>query len=216
VGDKAYAQWAGAWEPIEILELIPEGGYKVRWTNWGPRFDGMVQGAPVLKEPPPGGKVSTRQPGQPPSPTELPAAPGLAGQGDEPGIEVDEQTPLAAGDQVYAQWAGKWVAAEVASLVGPVFVTVRIDQDGLPFSPTLPRQLVRLKNAANAAASTPPAAATASLRTWTDTSGKFRMEAAFVSVKDGQVTLEKTDGTRIRLPLDKLSPADQQFIAEQR
>jgi hypothetical protein len=218
VGDKAYAQWAGEWEPIEILELIPEGGYKVRWTNWGPEFDGMVQGAPVLKEPPPGAKVSVKRSGPPPSAEHVSPTRGGRfgqGQGSEPGVAIDASTPLAAGDKIYAQWVGNWVPAEVVSLVGTVAVTVRIEQDGAPFSPTLPRQFIRLQNAANATARTPPTAANTALRTWTDTSGKFRMEATFVSVTDGQVLLERPDGARIRLPLDKLSPADQQFINEQ-
>ena len=53
-----------------------------------------------------------------------------------------------------------------------------------------------------------------SLRTWTDASGDFQIEAAFVSAQDGQVKLWRKDDKLITLPLKKLSPADQAWIAK--
>jgi hypothetical protein len=55
-------------------------------------------------------------------------------------------------------------------------------------------------------------------RTWTDSSGKFKIEAEFVKLAAGQVTLKRTDGKEIALPLDLLAPADQAIakrLAEQ-
>jgi len=46
-------------------------------------------------------------------------------------------------------------------------------------------------------------------RTWTDTTGKFKIEAELVRVADGKVELKKPDGTVVNVPLDKLSAADQ-------
>ena len=46
-------------------------------------------------------------------------------------------------------------------------------------------------------------------RTWTDTTGKFKIEAELVRVADGKVELKKADGTVVSVPLDKLSAADQ-------
>ena len=54
----------------------------------------------------------------------------------------------------------------------------------------------------------PPAFA----RTWTDSSGKYEIEAEFVSFEDGIVTLKKTDGKITELPLDKLSEADREHV----
>lgn len=51
-------------------------------------------------------------------------------------------------------------------------------------------------------------------RTWTDRTGKFRIEAEFVGVEDGAVTLRKEDGEEIEVPLDKLSAADQRAVEE--
>jgi hypothetical protein len=99
-GDRAFTPYNHQWEPIEILEVIP-GGYRVRWLNW-PDWDGWVRGAPVHKELPPGAKLST-------GPTSRPQpVPGLVGQRDlpgtedDPGIAIDDETPLAPGDEVYA------------------------------------------------------------------------------------------------------------------
>lgn len=50
------------------------------------------------------------------------------------------------------------------------------------------------------------------VRTWTDHTGKYRTEAAFVESKDGKVTLRKKDGTVLNVPLEKLSDADQQYV----
>jgi hypothetical protein len=49
-------------------------------------------------------------------------------------------------------------------------------------------------------------------REWTDTTGKFKIEAELVAVRNGKVILEKADGTVITVPLDKLSANDQAFL----
>ena len=52
-------------------------------------------------------------------------------------------------------------------------------------------------------------------RTWTDTTGKFSLEADFVEVKDGKVVLKKPDGAATAVLLEKLSWADRGFAATQ-
>lgn len=47
------------------------------------------------------------------------------------------------------------------------------------------------------------------LRTWTDATGKFKIEAKFVAIENNMVVLEKADGSRINIELVKLSGADQ-------
>lgn len=64
-------------------------------------------------------------------------------------------------------------------------------------------------NAAPAEASAQPQ------RTWTDASGQHRTEATFVDMAAGQVRLRKADGTVILIPLEKLSPADQEWLRRQ-
>ena len=53
-------------------------------------------------------------------------------------------------------------------------------------------------------------------RKWTDKSGSFSVEADFVAQSEGKVSLKKTDGSVISVPLARLSEADQQFVAAQR
>ena len=45
---------------------------------------------------------------------------------------------------------------------------------------------------------------------WTDKSGKFSVEAEFLGLLDGVVTLKRADGQTTRIPLDQLNAADQQ------
>jgi hypothetical protein len=49
-------------------------------------------------------------------------------------------------------------------------------------------------------------------RKWTDSTGRFSVEADFVELVDGQVALKKADGQSIRLPVERLSEADQQHV----
>ncbi len=51
------------------------------------------------------------------------------------------------------------------------------------------------------------------LRTWTAVNGK-EVEAEFVSNSDGQVSLKMKTGKIFKVPLNKLSKADQEFISE--
>ena len=52
----------------------------------------------------------------------------------------------------------------------------------------------------------------ASVRTWTDSTGTFTVQAALVKASPTTVTLRKTDGATIDVPFEKLSPADQKWV----
>ena len=56
--------------------------------------------------------------------------------------------------------------------------------------------------------------AKATSRTWKDTTGKFSIEATFVSKNATSITLKKTDGKEVTLPIAKLSKEDQAWIKE--
>ncbi|MEM8670825.1 MAG: SHD1 domain-containing protein [Planctomycetota bacterium] len=58
------------------------------------------------------------------------------------------------------------------------------------------------------------AAATCMADTWTDASGKFSVEANFVGVEGRAIVLRKSDGSTIKVPIDKLS-ADSRAKAKQ-
>jgi WD40 repeat protein len=54
----------------------------------------------------------------------------------------------------------------------------------------------------------------AETRTWTDSTGKFKIKADFLEIKDGQVHLQRTDGKKLNLPLAKLSKDDQAYLKD--
>ena len=56
----------------------------------------------------------------------------------------------------------------------------------------------------------------AEMRTWTDSSGAYKVEAELVDENDGTVRLKRGDGRIVSLPLDRLSPADQAYVRNQR
>lgn len=58
------------------------------------------------------------------------------------------------------------------------------------------------------------AAAEAGMRTWTDDTGKHTIEAEFVEIKQGRVSLKKPDGLVVSLPLSRLSKEDQAYLRE--
>ena len=60
-----------------------------------------------------------------------------------------------------------------------------------------------------------PAEAPPELRTWTDASGKYRVEGSMERFADGKVHLKRADGTVVAVPLGKLSKADQQHVRQQ-
>src|SRR5688500_899300 len=53
---------------------------------------------------------------------------------------------------------------------------------------------------------------TAETRKWKDTTGKYEIEAEFVDFSDGKVTLKRTDGSDVSVPMTRLSGADQAFV----
>lgn len=51
------------------------------------------------------------------------------------------------------------------------------------------------------------------VRTWTDATGKFTIEAKLIGVENGKAKLEKPDGKILQIELEKLSKSDQAFVA---
>jgi len=53
------------------------------------------------------------------------------------------------------------------------------------------------------------AAADPMSRTWSDTTGRFKIKGTFVSLENNVVTIRKEDGKEVEIPFRKLGPADQ-------
>ncbi|KHN98597.1 Actin cytoskeleton-regulatory complex protein sla1 [Metarhizium album ARSEF 1941] len=50
------------------------------------------------------------------------------------------------------------------------------------------------------------------LRTWTDRSGSFSVEAQFLGLKDGKIHLHKMNGVKIAVPIAKMSREDLEYV----
>lgn len=59
----------------------------------------------------------------------------------------------------------------------------------------------------------PPSGAS-EVRTWTDASGNFQVEATFVALESGAIKLQKQDGRTIRVELERLSQTDREYVRE--
>ena len=53
------------------------------------------------------------------------------------------------------------------------------------------------------------------LRTWTDRTGKYQTQAVLLNLQNGHVRLKKEDGQIVTLAVEKLSPADQDYVKQQ-
>jgi hypothetical protein len=49
-------------------------------------------------------------------------------------------------------------------------------------------------------------------RTWTDNSGQYRVQGRLILILDGKVRLLKESGRTTTVPLDRLSPADLNYV----
>src|SRR5262249_14578744 len=53
------------------------------------------------------------------------------------------------------------------------------------------------------------------MRIWTDDSKTFQMEAEFVRIEGDKVHLKDKSGNSVTVPIDKLSPADREYLKQQ-
>lgn len=50
------------------------------------------------------------------------------------------------------------------------------------------------------------------IRTWTDRSGTFRVEAEFIGLRDGKIHLHKNNGVKIAVPVSKMAVEDLEYV----
>lgn len=160
--------------------------------------------------------------------------PGPIGSSD---LEVESTTPLYVGQIIQFQESGSfWYAGRIKQLLAGNKVQVESLAWGKPNRElTLARRNLQLAQpevdqparaltqsaSSNSLASQPgsranspssPVEIKSDLRTWSDKTGRFKMEATFVSEENGSVKLLRKDGKQAVIPLDKLSEADQAFV----
>lgn len=132
---------------------------------------------------------------------------------------VESVTPLYVDQIVQAQRKHRgtfWYPAKVKELLSDgtvklAFLTFGREQD----TEIVQRRQIQLAPQQLDQPSKPAAAPTAETETrvWTDTSGRFSVEAQLVSISDGMVRLKRTsDGRSMSIPLAKLCNADQTYV----
>ncbi len=132
---------------------------------------------------------------------------------------VTADTPLYVGQIVQLKDNWRWVPADILEVLedGKVKVHPRgwstkawdkvVARDAIQLAPDALFQPYKSPTAA--AASTEIA-----MRTWSDATGTYKIEATYLGVTDGKVQLRRQDGREISVPLDRLSPADQQYVQQ--
>lgn len=110
------------------------------------------------------------------------------------------------GDRVEVELGGLKQGVVEEVMPGGV-LRIRLDTSSMPVM--LPPEFVRRLGGKNTRGSSEQAN---SIRTWTDSSGKFQVQARFVRREGDQVTIEQEGGKQTTLPLDRLSAADQAYV----
>ncbi len=135
----------------------------------------------------------------------------------DPADEDSSGESIRPGDQVYVWLKGQVHTAQVDKVEDGLYdLTVRLDntrfhwgkraRSDFSLRPPIgdegqPLPLPKLVNSLDA-------------RTWTDTSGRFEQVAVFLRVDAEDVVLKKPDGSILRVPLDKLSTADRDYVRQ--
>ena len=55
---------------------------------------------------------------------------------------------------------------------------------------------------------------TSQIRTWTDRTGSFKVDAQFLGCRDGKIHLHKANGVKIAVPVSKMSMADLKYVED--
>lgn len=113
-------------------------------------------------------------------------------------------TAAEVGDHVQFERAGqKFSGKVVAARPGGAFLEVEVLDAG-----TARKVIVQAASVSVLTRSAP-----AGMRTWSDATGKFRVEATLESRSAFEVVLRKKDGTTIKVPTERLSVDDQEYVA---
>ncbi|KAJ3338312.1 cytoskeletal protein binding protein [Gonapodya sp. JEL0774] len=147
----------------------------------------------------------------------LVAKDGRSGEGMVPRSYVEVKKTGDAGDGAHSpalQNGGGGVMEDVAfKLAGSVSVPP------MTTAPALPRRKIEDDVSAPGSPGSPGGGGSpkslpdqAKVRTWTDKTGTFKVDAEFLTFGEGKVNLHKTNGVKIAVPLEKLCASDQEFV----
>ncbi len=136
-------------------------------------------------------------------------------------IMVDAATDLFVGQIVQIKEHGStWYAAEITELLTDGKVATRYRGWGQRPATVLrnqiqlaPKEVIQPKRREKSPTSPTQAVSSAAARTWSDSSGSFKVEATYLGLSEDKVVLRKMDGQEVSVPLFRLSIQDQRFVA---
>jgi hypothetical protein len=125
------------------------------------------------------------------------------------------------GDRAIWEFAGKEHKGTVQSIdPNTGWITLKLDDGefgGTKLGPASRFQKIASKKAKTVGNENPfetveERASKSGPRTWSDQSGKFKIEGTLVKLENDAVTLKRKDGKEVTLPIEKLSAEDKEFL----
>ena len=131
---------------------------------------------------------------------------------------VPDDLTIPPGTPLVACWASKWheITALEENEDGSIFLRWEgfgSEYDMVRDQLVIDDKTVKKLKAAQKKSGRTKAGLRKKLRTWTDASGQHKTKARYVSHSEEEVTLKTDAGRTIILPIDKLSPEDQEFLS---
>src|SRR4051794_15690381 len=134
----------------------------------------------------------------------------------QPGAPASEPGNFRVGEEVEVWYLGKYYPGKITKIddfSGWLDLEFTVDGETRTSKHAPRGDWVRKIAGGGGAGKAAAAAKEYPVRTWTDSTGKFKIEASYAGQDDTGVKLKKPDGKTIQLALDKLSPQDQQYLA---
>ena len=117
-------------------------------------------------------------------------------------VSSDLTFPVHVGDQVEVNYFAKWYDGTVRSVIGDTVSVEYESGDASTSTKDFELKDIRFPNGEG------------HWMIWKDASGKFKVEARYLSRTDTDVTIRKTDGTEATVPIDALHPTLRQLVAK--
>ena len=119
---------------------------------------------------------------------------------------------LKKGDKLEVQVGRDWVPAEFVDQFSKNIIHVMREPYKIPVGAIVSSVRLPAKSRKAAATAENPFETEVKPRTWSDESGKFKIEATLLRVESENAILNRTDGKVIAVPLDRLSGADRKYL----
>ena len=130
---------------------------------------------------------------------------------------VPEDAKLKPGTKLQACYGSKWNPITHLSHNADGTLNVRWDDYGPAYDCSMVREqlIIRkteLKKLRKPAAKAAAPSSEPEFRTWSDATGKFKVRAKLLRKSDTTVTIVTEEGREVKVPISKLSEADQAFL----